>query len=31
MSWDEMTLISEEIKPVAIGILELCLFEGISK
>ena len=28
---DEATLNSEEIKPVAIAIIELCLSEGISK
>jgi len=28
---DEATLNSEEIKPVAIAIIELCLFEGVSK
>ena len=31
MSPDEATLNSEEIKPVAINIIELCLSEGISK
>jgi len=30
MSWDEATLSSEEIKPVAFSILELRLVEGIS-
>jgi len=30
MSWDEATLSSEEIKPVALCIVELCLAEGIS-
>ena len=30
MSQDEATLISEEIKPVAIAIIELCLSECIS-
>jgi len=30
-SLDEATLNSEEIKPVAIAIIELCLSEGISK
>ena len=29
-SWEELTLISEEIQPVA-AIIELCLSEGISK
>ena len=29
-SWEEVTLISEEIQPVA-AIIELCLSEGISK
>jgi len=29
-SWDEVTLISEEIKPVAITIIKLCLSKGIS-
>ena len=28
---DEVMLISEEIKSVAIAIIELCLSEGISK
>ena len=28
---DEATLNSEEIKPVAIATIELCLSEGISK
>ena len=31
MSWDEATLNSEEIKAVAIDIIELRLSEGISK
>jgi len=31
MSCDKATLISEEIKPVAIAIIELRLSEGISK
>jgi len=31
MSWDKGMLIREEIKSVAIAIIELCLFEGISK
>jgi len=31
MSWDEVALKSaEEIKPVAVAIIELCLSEGIS-
>jgi len=30
MSWDEATLNSEEIKPAALAIIELGLFEGIS-
>jgi len=30
-SWDEATLISEEIKSLAQTVLELCLSEGISK
>jgi len=30
-SWDKATLNSEEIKPVAIAIIELCLSEGISQ
>jgi len=30
-SRDEATLSSEEIKPVAIAIIELCLSEGISQ
>ena len=30
-SRDEMTLISEEIKSLALAVLELCLSEGISK
>jgi len=30
-SLDEVTLSTEEIKPIAIGIIELCLSEGISK
>jgi len=30
-SWDEETLISEEIKPVVLAILKLCLCKGISK
>ena len=30
MSRDEVTLIGEEIKPVAITIIELCLSEGIT-
>jgi len=30
MFWHEATLISEEIKPVAIAIIELCFSEGIS-
>jgi len=28
--WEEATLSSEEIKPVALSIVELCLAEGIS-
>ena len=31
MSQDKAMLNSEEIKPVAIAIIELCLSEGISK
>jgi len=31
MSWDEVTLSSEEIKPVALSIVELCLAEGMSQ
>jgi len=31
MSWEEVTLNSEEIKPVAIAIIELHLSEGICK
>ena len=31
MSPDEVMLNSEEIKPVAIAIINLCLSEGISK
>ena len=31
MSWDKVTLNSEEIKPVAIAIVKLRLSEGISK
>ena len=31
MSSDEATLNSEEIKPVVIAIIELCLLESISK
>ena len=31
MSWDKEVLISEEIKPVAIAIIELHLSEGIIK
>jgi len=30
-SWDEATLISEEIKSLALAVLELRLSEGISK
>ena len=30
-SWDETTLSSEEIKPVALVIIELCLCEGIGQ
>ena len=30
-SWDEATLISEEIESLALAVLELCLSEGISK
>ena len=30
MSWDKATLNSEEIKPVALAIIELHLSEGIS-
>ena len=30
MSQDKLTLSSEEVKPVAIAIIELCLSEGIS-
>ena len=29
--WKKVTLISEEIKSLALAILELCLSEGISK
>ena len=29
-SWDETTLISEEIKSLTLAILELCLSEGIK-
>jgi len=31
MSWDKVLLSSEEIKPIALSIVELCLAEGISK
>jgi len=31
MSWDKATSSSEEIKPVALSIVELCLAEGISQ
>ena len=31
MPWDEATLNSEEIKPVATAIIELHLSEGISR
>jgi len=31
MFWDEVTLNSEEIKPVAIAIIELRLSKGINK
>jgi len=31
MSRNKVTMISEEIKPVAIAIIKLCLSEGISK
>jgi len=31
MFWDEATSSSEEINPVAVGIIELRLSEGISK
>jgi len=30
MSWDEAMLSSEEIKPIALSIAELCLAEGIN-
>ena len=30
-SQDEVMLISEKIKPVAVAIIKLCLSEGISK
>jgi len=30
MSWDEATMNNEEITPVAITIIKLCLSEGIS-
>jgi len=30
-SWDEAKLISEEIKSLALAILEICLSQGISK
>jgi len=31
MAWDEVMLNSEEIKALAIAIIKLCLYEGISK
>ena len=31
MSWEEAMSISEEIKPVALSIVELCLAGGISR
>ena len=31
MSWDETTLNSEEIKPIALAAIELHLSEGISQ
>ena len=31
LSWDEATLISKEIKSLAIAVLELCFSEGISE
>ena len=30
-SWDEVTLNSEEIKPIALAVIELHLSEGISQ
>ena len=30
-SWDKATLNSEEIKPIALVVIELCLSEGISQ
>jgi len=29
-SWDEVTISSEDIKPVSLSIVELCLAEGTS-
>ena len=31
MSWDEATLNSEEIKPIALAVIKLCLSEGVSQ